>query len=396
MFKPFTILCLGAALSAASASAQLSPSTGSQSDLSSRGPVAYVYVASSPGNEVPNVIAGYSASSNGALTPIPGSPFQRNIGPMATNGQYLMGANARNYHPKIYTLQIGPNGALTYVTSTPCVQMGNQCLAAFNLFFDRTGSDLYVMELNDSDQTNTASFTVDKSSGSLNYLGDAITGTLPNDSAGTSFIGDNEYAYLASQDGCMYYTIDGFQREASGLLNLANTQFNLPTPSPGVGIYYPDWAVTDHANHVAIIEQPANPPGCASGPVQLAVYTADASGNLNTKSTYKNMPASLIQNPNDMKMSPSGRLLAVGGLQGLQIFHFNGANPIRHYTNLITKDPISQMFWDNDNHLYAITYGGGGGKLLVFTITPTTHQMAPGSPHAISGPQYIAVQPLTH
>jgi hypothetical protein len=108
------------------------------------------------------------------------------------------------------------------------------------------------------------------------------------------------------------------------------------------------------------------------------------------------MPATLIQNPNDMKMSPSERLLAVGGQQGLQIFHFNGANPIRHYTNLITQDPISQMFWDNDNHLYAITYGGGAGKLLVFTITPATHQMAPGSPHAISGPQYIAVQALTH
>ena len=69
--------------------------------------MAYVYVASYPGNEEPNVIAGYSASSNGALTPIPGSPFQRNIRPMAVNGQYLMGANAMNYHPKIYTLQIG-------------------------------------------------------------------------------------------------------------------------------------------------------------------------------------------------------------------------------------------------------------------------------------------------
>jgi 6-phosphogluconolactonase (cycloisomerase 2 family) len=394
MFKPFTILCLGAALSATPASAQLSPSTGSQSDLSSRGPVAYVYVASSPGNEGPNVIVGYSASSNGALTRIPGSPFHRNIRPMAVNGQYLMGANATNNHPKIYTLQIGSDGALTYVTSTPCVQKDNQCLAAFNLFFDHTGSDLYVMELNDSDQTNTASFAVDKSSGSLNYLGDAITGTLPNDSAGTSFIGDNEYAYLASEDGCMYYTIDGFQREASGLLNLINIQFNLPTPPPGVSIYYPDLAVTDHANHVAILEQPTNAPECASGPVQLAVYTADASGNLHTKSTYKNMPASLIQNPNDMKMSPSGRLLAVGGLQGLQIFHFNGANPITHYTGLLTSDPIAQMFWDNQNHLYAISQSSG--KLYVFTITATEHQQAQGSPHAISGPQYIAVQPLTH
>jgi len=356
--------------------------------------VAYVYVASSPGNEEPNVIAGYSASSNGALTPIPGSPFQRNIGPMATNGQYLMGANARNYHPKIYTLQIGPNGALTYVTSTPCVQMGNQCLAAFNLFFDRTGSDLYVMELNDSDQTNTASFTVDKSSGSLNYLGDAITGTLPNDSAGTSFIGDNVYAYLVSSDGCMYYTIDGFQREASGLLNLINIKFNLPTPPPGVSTYYPDLTVADPNNNLAFLEQPTNAPECAAGPLQIAVYTVHAKGNIHTKSTYKDMPATLIKFPYDMKMSPSGQLLAVAGQEGLQVFHFNGSNPVTHYTNLITKDPISQMFWDNNNHLYAIS--NTAGELLVFTITPTTHQKAQGSPYAISGPQYIAVQPLTH
>ena len=109
MFKLFTILCLGAALSLASASAQISPSTDSQSNLSGSGPVAYVYVASYSGNNEPNVIVGYSASSKGALTPIPGSPFQRNIGSMATNGRYLMGANARNYHPKIYTLKIGSN-----------------------------------------------------------------------------------------------------------------------------------------------------------------------------------------------------------------------------------------------------------------------------------------------
>jgi hypothetical protein len=56
------------------------------------------------------------------------------------------------------------------------------CLAAFNLFFDRTGSDLYVMELNDSDQTNTASFAVDKSSGSLNWASPSATSTAMEDS----------------------------------------------------------------------------------------------------------------------------------------------------------------------------------------------------------------------
>jgi hypothetical protein len=94
MLKPFTILCLGVALSVASASAQVSPS--SQSNLPSSTPVAYVYVAGSPGNGAPSVIVGYSASANGALTPIPGSPFQENAGSMAVNGKYLMAVNNSN------------------------------------------------------------------------------------------------------------------------------------------------------------------------------------------------------------------------------------------------------------------------------------------------------------
>jgi len=151
--------------------------------------------------------------------------------------------------------------------------------------------------------------------------------------------------------------------------------------------------VADPTNHLAIVEQPANPPGCANGPVQLATYTVKSNGNIHTNSTYKNMPAPKVQSIYDMKMSPSGKLLAVGGQEGLQIFHFNGGGPITHYTGLISTDPIVQMFWDNNNHLYAISQTSG--KLLVFTITPTTYKMAPGSPYAISQPQDIIVQPLS-
>jgi len=391
MSKPFTILCLGAALSAASASAQVSPSTGSQSNLSSGGPVAYVYVASSPGNGEPNVIVGYSASSNGALTPIPGSPFQQNAGSMAVNGKYLMAVN-NSSPPNIDTLQIGSKGALTYLTSTPCAQTSNGCLTAFNLFFDHTGSDLYVMLFDENTNDDTESFAVDKSSGTLNYLGDTITGAFPGDYTGTFFIGDNVYAYSTDQSGCMYYNIYGFQRESSGLLNLLNIQFNVPMPPPGVRIYYPDLTVADPNNNLAFLEQPANPPGCAAGPLQIAVYAADANGNIHTNSTYKDMPATLIQSPYDMKMSPSGQLLAVAGQEGLQVFHFNGATPVTHYTGLLTKDPILQMFWDNSNHLYAIS---SAGKLYVGTVTPTKLAMAPGSPYTVTGPQYVIVQPLT-
>jgi hypothetical protein len=383
------IVCLGVAFSSAAAFAQAQSQRNPESQAGS--PVAYVYVAAGTGNGNPNSVVGYSAATNGSLTPIPGSPFSDNVSSMAVNGKYLMATDSSS-PTNIDTFKIGSNGALSYITSTSCAQTGNSCVYAFNLFFDHTGSDLYAMEY-DGSNDETASYSVNESSGVLNYLGNTVTGAFPGDYTSTFLIGDNVYAYSADQSGCMYPNIYAFQRESSGLLNSIGSQFNVqPTPPPGVRIYYPDLTVADPTNNLAMLEQPANPPGCATGPVQIAVFTADGNGNLNTNSTYKNMPATKIQNPYDMKMSPSGQLLAVAGQEGLQIFHFNGANPVTHYTGLLTKAPINQMFWDNDNHLYAIS--NTAGQLLVFTITPTTHNKVKGSPYAIAGPQDIIVQPL--
>jgi WD40 repeat protein len=124
---------------------------------------------------------------------------------------------------------------------------------------------------------------------------------------------------------------------------------------------------------------------------QLATFTADAEGNLSTKSTHSNMPDTSVVSVTDLSISPSGKLLAVGGTGGLQIFHFNGGDPITHYTDRLTKDEIDQFFWDKQNHLYAIS--GAAAKLFVFTITPTSYREAPGSPYSISRPQKMVVQP---
>jgi hypothetical protein len=67
------------------------------------------------------------------------------------------------------------------------------------------------------------------------------------------------------------------------------------------------------------------------------------------------MPKVAVGTVNDYWMSPNGKYLAVGGSGGLQIFHFNGANPITKFTGLLTSNQIIQMFWDNANHLYAIS-----------------------------------------
>jgi hypothetical protein len=58
---------------------------------------------------------------------------------------------------------------------------------------------------------------------------------------------------------------------------------------------------------------------------------------------------------------------------------------------LLTSNQIDQMFWDNANHLYAIS--STAGKLYIFTITPTSATQAAGSPYTISHPKNIIVQP---
>jgi hypothetical protein len=124
------------------------------------------------------------------------------------------------------------------------------------------------------------------------------------------------------------------------------------------------------------------------GNAQLATFTADGSGYLSTTSTYANMPKVAVgTGPVKLSMSPSGKLLAVAENHGLQVFHFNGANPITPYTGVLTTASIDQIFWDNNNHLYATSYSPATNQstLFVFGVTPNWHGVAPGSPYTING-----------
>jgi hypothetical protein len=389
------MVCFSAAMSTAVAFSQASSINASTDAAStSSSPVAWIYIANTPEKKGPNQVVAYKAASNGALTPIPGSPFDENVGSMAVNGKYLMAANNKEPDIDAYTMQ--SNGALAYKASTDYASdtsgCKGDCTAAGQIFFDHTGASLYIQEYQSDSNTGIASFEVIKSTGGLNYLGYANTGAFPGLNAAAYFIGDNLYAYTAVDSACMYYSVDGFKRNSNGLLADIHTTWNDPKPPSGVTVYIPNLAAADSANHVAFIMQPARPPGCTSGPLQLASYTANSSGDLTTTNTAENMPDTLVAYFNDLKMAPSGKLLAVAGQEGLQIFHFNGADPITKYTGLLTTDPIVQMFWDNNNHLYAISQSSN--KLFVFTITPTGYAQAPGSPYSITSPADIIVQPL--
>ena len=128
----------------------------------------------------------------------------------------------------------------------------------------------------------------------------------------------------------------------------------------------------------------------------LATYDIESNGSLTTRSKYNNMPwTTAVGELEDLQMSPSGKFLAVAGGNGLEVWHANGDKAPTHYTGLLTSDLIGQTFWDNANHLYAISLYG---SLHVFTITAQGYSEVPGSPYAVPAGGFaipIIVQPLT-
>jgi hypothetical protein len=385
----FLSACLIGPLLTLVASAQVtSPEVAAVQSSTANSPVAYVYVSNNPNNSSTNEIQAYAAAANGKLTPVSGSPFRDDVTSMATNGTYLF-ASTRN---GIYIAQflIEPNGALHWKRSTDIVKFNQgDCGNSGPLFTDRTGATVYDMEFR-SDCSNNSyhSLAIDKSSGKLANRGGSFGDAwlyLP-----ASFIGNNVYAYTAGCIGNLYWEIGGFKRSSNGALKQINITSPLPAPKEG-DFWCPSQTAVDAANHVAITMQAVDQNFSPDGPPQLATYTADGAGNLRTTSTVHNMPQTSVGTVTDLKMAPSGKLLAVGGTAGLQVFHFNGSSPVTHDTGLITKTQIDQLFWDNNSHLYAISRGAG--KLFVFTLTSAGATQAPGSPYSISHPQDIAVQP---
>jgi 6-phosphogluconolactonase (cycloisomerase 2 family) len=386
--------CAALALAAVSTVA-FAQTSSSQTDTtkSPSSEVAYVYVSSAPSSGVSEIYA-YSAASSGALTPVAGSPFNfgnEGLSQMAVNSKFLFAS--ANY-ADIYSFSIASDGALrqlSMIDASTYNPYGSGGPGA--LFLDHTGTTLYdddIYAYGTGDNAYQA-FTIDESTGQLNFL---QTGPDGGEIANVplAFIGNNLYVYGA---GCYQGSgaIFGYKRSSNGTLTALNITPKIPAAPPNEGAYCPYLTAPDPYGNLAVTMEPNNDIS-PSGPVQIAVYSADNAGNLTTTSTAANMPktqAGPTYGIYDMWMSPSGKLLAVGGSSGLQVFHFNGSKQVTSYTGLLTKDPIAQIFWDNDNHLYAVSQSTE--KLYVFTVTPTTHSQAPGSPYSITGIQGLQVLP---
>ena len=345
---------------------------------STKSPVAYVYVSSTAG------IQAFDAAANGRLYHIPGSPFAGDLGSIAANAEYLFGTNPTGTFIDTNTIESG--GALRYTIST---NVNAGCGRVGPIFLDRTGSTLYDFFFEGQLCANNTyqAYKVEESTGKLSFLG--LAGDSEDINGPPAIIGNDKYAYT---NGCYHSSggITGFRRNSSGSWTQLNINPRLPTSASGSYCGYGQAA--DPTNHVAFAFQLYSGNLYPSGPMQLATYTANSSGDLTTTSNNSNMPAVLVGNVKVMNVSPSGKLLAVGGSGGLQVFHFNGASPITQFTGLLTPDVVDEIQWDNHNHLYAV--GNAANKLWVFTVTPSGYVQPPGSPYTINAPGGLAVLPL--
>lgn len=407
MLRTLKVLSLGISLCTAAACAQLALAQARAADAtgasSPSAPVSIVYVAFTPKNSNGNEIEEYSVAPNGALTPLPGSPYSGNATSLATDGKYLFGPNKSA--PYIETYAINSSGELHWVAEENYLQTdpSSGCGEPGDVFLDHTGKSLYLMEYDPDCSENNyyESFAVNPSNGHLSFLGSANGGAASFEgiSQVASFLNNNVFAYTAT-NGCMYNAVWAFKRGSNGALttwgdsaeqNSSGYRLTPPAPQPGAGGWCYEQTAADPSGHVAIGMQPFTGPSQNMGALQIGSFTADSNGSLTSTNTAATMPATGVTYALTMSMAPSGQLIAVGGTGGLQVFHFNGASAPTSFTPLLTTDTISAAYWDNSNHLFAISQTAN--KLYEFTITPTGYSAAPGSPWTVVNPQSLIVNP---
>jgi hypothetical protein len=354
----------------------------------STSPVAYVYVATA------SHIQGFTAASNGRLTPVSGSPYSGSVSHLSVNSQYLFGPGDDNEN--VYSYTIGTGGTLTPATTTPILDKSDDCNATFGpTQIDFSGKFLYTLILGcDGPYTNVYKIN---HAATLGYEGGWYT-QIPNPTTAPvplRFLGNNQYGYITgcSSDTPEYVpATEVFGRNSQYGQLIPDGYYNgAPEPSDPWNFYCPSLLATDPTNHLAFAYQEFEPDLAeVAGPFYLASYTADAEGNLTTENNYSDMPVTSVGAVKAMSISPTGLFLAVGGNSGLQLFHFNGAAPITQMTGVLDSDQFTEVGWDKDNHLYALS----PGALRVYTVTPSGVSEDPGSPYFITNASSVIVLSL--
>lgn len=380
-----------------SASAQTAE--GSATTATTPAPVAYVYVSRT------NNIDGFAVSPGGTLTPIPGSPFAYSgYGKLSVSKHFLFGLTSSD--SSVSTFSIASNGSIKKVDTLNFTQYETvQCPGPPVMQVDTTGTTIYIQEAVACPNGNQGymSFHV-TSTGGLQFLGHS-GGSLDwfgqGDTIQLSMSGAGVYAFDAwcGEDNNNISSIDVYKRQSNGDLQFIFAD-TTPPPDYSGNQYCAGQVATDSSDHLAVAYQrldwEGGDNGPWNGPYFLATYTMNSAGDFATSSTSNNMPevSSTITNNEDvtaMSISPGNNFLAVGGINGFQIFHFNGSNPITAYSGpRLAGAAIGKFGWDKSNHLF-VYYGQ---TLRVYTVTSTSIKEVAGSPYFIQNANNLIVRDL--
>jgi len=158
-----------------------------------------------------------------------------------------------------------------------------------------------------------------------------------------------------------------YERESNGFLSYLATSNDPPAAQDGYE-YCAGLNASDPTDHVAIGFTIFYPAGDEEEPgMALGTYTVQ--GTPTTTSDYENMPVTSVD-ASAMGIDPTGKLLAVVGAGGFEVFHFNGADPITTYTGEIkTNDADRFVAWDKNSHMYILT----DHSVDIYNITPTSY-----------------------
>jgi hypothetical protein len=351
--------CLIATLTTGVALAQTSTET-KESPAATSSPVAYVYVQTSTGVNVYDAdIHTYTIESNGAV------------------GKQASEIDTQKY------------------SGAACGDTDHQ-----GATLDHTGKYLYVPLWGITNGTAFAECAALQtyklaSNGELTFLGDTESFIGQHEGAfpiGVATVSSNDkFAYgVQGQVGATVYL--AYKADSAGA-QILNATFNVtgPTFNPAVedGNYAPLNMAADPSSHLAVV---VNEPFTNGPPPQLASFTInDSTGSITSTNKWTDMPTPAVY-PGLLSMSVSGKLLAVGGAPGIQIFHFNGAAPITPYSGVLLPNvTVDQMTWDNNNHLYALS--NQSGELYVLTVTPTSISEVSGSPYKVKASGGVIVVP---
>jgi hypothetical protein len=368
---------------------------------------AFVYTlgsgTTSDGNgNYPCQLRAFTAYSNGTLKSVSGSPYSSTLcatspNSIVVNGNTLFvssGTQIFSYAITASTGALKQSGVIDTSGDNP----DPNDTYIIGMVLDHTGANVYVLYSDEGNEGPDYLLNYKVSSGKLSFVA-ATPSTGPGIYASDEWhvptvSSNNEFLYGTYNSG-IFGANRGFavwQRASNGTLTVPQDFAAKGGPvgwSPFVGYdLTPNGAKADPSGHVAVLmESEAGPPEGTLGNPQIATYTVSSTGNLSTTSTATNMPYADIGSFYDMNMAPSGKILAIAGTGGLEVFHFNGASPATTF-GWLSRHPQYLLHWDDANHLYSLGFDG----LTMFTVT-TTSGTQNGSPSPIMNGLALAVLP---